>query len=193
MSYVFEPMSVVGLPVHGSDDLYPVRRVYCVGRNYAAHAREMGFDPDREPPFFFCKPNDAESIVPVKADASVDLPYPSLTENYHYEIRRLSAVLLMAATSAALVSCASTEAPATVNAGANRAAVYPDITAIVSAETQQMSDQEAADYSARLSALASRRKSGTISDAEYRRQLAELQALRDNHGKATLSEIEGAK
>ena len=110
-----------------------------------------------------------------------------------FEIRRLSAVLLMAATSAALVSCASTEAPATVNAGANRDAVYPDITAIVSAETQQMSDQEAADYSARLSALASRRKSGTISDVEYRRQLAELQALRDNHGKATLSEIEGAK
>ena len=92
MSYVFEPMSVVGLPVHGSDDLYPVRRVYCVGRNYAAHAREMGFDPDREPPFFFCKPNDAESIVPVKAGASVDLPYPSLTENYHYEIELVVAI-----------------------------------------------------------------------------------------------------
>ena len=47
----------------GSADRYPVRRVYCVGRNYAAHAREMGFDPDREPPFFFCKPADA--VVPV--------------------------------------------------------------------------------------------------------------------------------
>ena len=92
MSYVFEPMSVVGLPVHGSDDLYPVRRVYCVGRNYAAHAREMGFDPEREPPFFFCKPNDAESIVPVKAGSSVDLPYPSLTENYHYEIELVVAI-----------------------------------------------------------------------------------------------------
>lgn len=92
MSYTFEPMPIVGLPVHGSDDLYPVRRVYCVGRNYAAHAREMGFDPDREPPFFFCKPNDAESIVPVKAGQTVDLPYPSQTSNYHYEIELVVAI-----------------------------------------------------------------------------------------------------
>ena len=92
MSYVFEPMNVVGLPVHGSDDVYPVRRVYCVGRNYAAHAREMGFDPEREPPFFFCKPNDAESIVPVPAGAAVDVPYPSLTQNYHYEIELVVAI-----------------------------------------------------------------------------------------------------
>ena len=48
MSYLFEPMPTVGLPVYGTEALYPVRRVYCVGRNYAAHAREMGFDPDRE-------------------------------------------------------------------------------------------------------------------------------------------------
>jgi len=59
MSYVFAPSPIVGVPVAGSDALFPVRRVYCVGRNYAAHAREMGFDPDREPPFFFCKPADA--------------------------------------------------------------------------------------------------------------------------------------
>jgi len=58
MSYLFPPVATVGLPVAGSDAQFPVRRVYCVGRNYAAHAREMGFDPDREPPFFFCKPND---------------------------------------------------------------------------------------------------------------------------------------
>jgi fumarylpyruvate hydrolase len=56
------------------------------GRNYAAHAREMGFDPDREPPFFFCKANDAQSIVPVPADTTVSIPYPSLTRNYHYEV-----------------------------------------------------------------------------------------------------------
>lgn len=92
MSYAFEPMSIVGLPIHGSDDLYPVRRIYCVGRNYAAHAREMGFDPDREPPFFFCKPNDAQSIVPVKAGETIDLPYPSQTSNYHYEIELVVAI-----------------------------------------------------------------------------------------------------
>ena len=63
MSFVFAPAAPVAVPVTGSADRYPVRRVYCVGRNYAAHAREMGFDPDREPPFFFCKPADA--VVPV--------------------------------------------------------------------------------------------------------------------------------
>lgn len=109
-----------------------------------------------------------------------------------FEIRRLRAALLMAAAAAALASCASSEttSTATVNAGANRADVYPDITAIVSAETQQMSDEEAASYSARLTALSNSRRSGAISEAEYRRQLAELQALRDGHGKAALSQIE---
>lgn len=85
MSFVLTPPAVVGLPVAGSTDLFPVRRVYCVGRNYAAHAREMGFDPDREPPFFFCKPNDDASIVPVPAGQTVGIPYPGQTANYHYE------------------------------------------------------------------------------------------------------------
>jgi fumarylpyruvate hydrolase len=85
MSFVVSPPAVVGLPVAGSPDLFPVRRVYCVGRNYAAHAREMGFDPDREPPFFFCKPNDDASIVPVPAGKAASIPYPGQTANYHYE------------------------------------------------------------------------------------------------------------
>ena len=110
-----------------------------------------------------------------------------------FEIRRLSAVLLMAAVPAVLISCASKPQDPSINAGANRSEVYPDITALVSAETQQMSDEEASSYSESLMALAKRRSSGAISDAEYRRQLAELQALRDGHGKATLSEIEGKK
>ena len=111
-----------------------------------------------------------------------------------FEFRRFSAALLMAGASMALGACASssTETASTVNAGANRADVYPDITAIVRAETQQMSDEEAAAYSARLTALSHRRRSGAISEAEYRRQLAELQALRDGHGQATLSEIQNA-
>lgn len=92
MSFVFNPMPVVGLAIQDSEDLFPVRRVYCVGRNYAAHAREMGFDPDREPPFFFCKPNDAQSIVSVPADKAVDIPYPALTNNYHYEIELVVAI-----------------------------------------------------------------------------------------------------
>ncbi|PJO77607.1 FAA hydrolase family protein [Neisseria brasiliensis] len=92
MSYVFEPVQTAALPVAGSSDQYSVRRVYCVGRNYADHAREMGSDPDREPPFFFCKPNDCQSIVPVAANEMVDLPYPSLTSNYHYEVELVVAI-----------------------------------------------------------------------------------------------------
>jgi len=84
MSYVFAPAPIVGIPVVGSQDRFPVRRVYCVGRNYADHAREMGFDPDREPPFFFCKP--ASAVVPADAGATLDIAYPPETSNYHYEI-----------------------------------------------------------------------------------------------------------
>lgn len=109
-----------------------------------------------------------------------------------FEIRRLSAVLLMAAMPAFFASCASTSTQnsVAVNAGANRSEAYPDITAIVSAETQQMGDEEASAVSARLTSLTNRRHSGAISEAEYRRQLAELQALRDGHGRETLSEIQ---
>jgi fumarylpyruvate hydrolase len=92
MNYVFQPQPVNALPVAGTSDLFPVRRVYCVGRNYAAHAREMGFDPDREPPFFFCKPGDAQSVVAVPADHTVAIPYPPLTTNFHYEIELVVAI-----------------------------------------------------------------------------------------------------
>ena len=71
------------IPIVGSDEMFPVRRIYCIGRNYRAHAIEMGSNPDREPPFFFQKPTDAIQHVPVGTVA--DHPYPSLTKNYHYE------------------------------------------------------------------------------------------------------------
>ncbi|NDB69092.1 MAG: FAA hydrolase family protein, partial [Methylocystaceae bacterium] len=67
-----------------------VRRIYCIGRNYAAHAREMGSDPSREPPFFFQKPTDA--IQNVKIGEVADHPYPSLTKNYHYEVELVAAL-----------------------------------------------------------------------------------------------------
>ena len=74
------------IPVEGSDDAYAVRRIYCVGRNYAAHAREMGHDPDREPPFFFMKPADA--IVP----SGATIPFPPKTEDLHHEIELVVAI-----------------------------------------------------------------------------------------------------
>jgi fumarylpyruvate hydrolase len=78
------------IPVVGTSDRFPVRRIYCIGRNYAAHAIEMGSDPTREPPFFFQKPADAVQVVPIGETA--DHPYPPLTENYHYEIELVAAL-----------------------------------------------------------------------------------------------------
>jgi len=86
MSYVIEAPKVVTLPVEGESAAFPVRRIYCVGRNYADHAREMGHDPDREPPFFFQKPTDA--IVPNGAT----LPFPVATKDLHHEIELVVAL-----------------------------------------------------------------------------------------------------
>lgn len=87
--YLFE-VARGALPIAGASELFPVRRVYCIGRNYAAHAREMGSDPTREPPFFFMKPNDA--VQPVMPGVVSDHPYPPLTKNYHYEVELVVAL-----------------------------------------------------------------------------------------------------
>jgi fumarylpyruvate hydrolase len=79
MTYVFPPHSVPSVAVHNETARFPVRRIFCVGRNYEAHAREMGRDPTREAPFFFTKPADA-----VVDDGAV-VPYPPLTSNFHHE------------------------------------------------------------------------------------------------------------
>ena len=84
--YVIAPPPAPSLPVAGTTARFPIRRVFCVGRNYAAHAREMGNDPSREPPFFFMKPADA--IVP----ASGSVPYPSATNDLHHEIEMVVAL-----------------------------------------------------------------------------------------------------
>ena len=78
------------IPIVGETDVFPVRRIYCIGRNYAAHSREMGSDPTREPPFFFQKPTDAIQNVAIGAVA--DHPYPSLTKNYHHEVELVAAL-----------------------------------------------------------------------------------------------------
>ena len=78
------------VPIVGSDMMFPVRRIYCIGRNYRAHAIEMGSNPDREPPFFFQKPTDA--IQNVAPGTVADHPYPTLTKNYHYEVELVAAL-----------------------------------------------------------------------------------------------------
>ncbi|MEO0989724.1 MAG: fumarylacetoacetate hydrolase family protein [Pseudomonadota bacterium] len=84
--YVFQPPTLASVAVRNSDARFPVRRIFCVGRNYAAHAREMGNDPDREPPFFFMKPADA--VV----DSGQAVPYPPETNDLHHEIELTVAV-----------------------------------------------------------------------------------------------------
>ena len=84
--YTFAPPAETLIPVVGSDALFPVRRIYCVGRNYAEHAREMGVDPDREPPFFFSKPRDA--VVP----GGGNIPFPPATNNLQHEVELVVAM-----------------------------------------------------------------------------------------------------
>jgi fumarylpyruvate hydrolase len=78
------------IPIVGETDVFPVRRIYCIGRNYAAHALERGSDPTREPPFFFQKPTDAIQNVAIGVVA--DHPYPLLTKNYHHEVELVAAL-----------------------------------------------------------------------------------------------------
>ncbi|WP_439107051.1 fumarylacetoacetate hydrolase family protein [Congregibacter sp.] len=84
--FVVIPPPTVGVPIQGSESLFPVRRIFCVGRNYAEHAREMGANPDREPPFFFTKPADA--IV----TGGKDVLYPGATNNLHHEVELVIAL-----------------------------------------------------------------------------------------------------
>ncbi len=80
MAFTFDPVDQVTLPVRGSDLLFPVNQIYCVGRNYADHAIEMGHDPDREAPFFFMKPGYA-----ILQDGE-EMVYPSLSQDVHHEV-----------------------------------------------------------------------------------------------------------
>ena len=84
--FVISPPPISSVAVAGTQARFPVRRIICVGRNYAAHAREMGRDPDREPPFFFLKP--ADTVV----DNGASVPYPPETKDFHYEIELVVAI-----------------------------------------------------------------------------------------------------
>ncbi len=88
-TYTFNPPAVVSVPVVGSTARFPVHRVYCVGRNYEDHAKEMGHS-GREPPFFFLKP--ADTVVVADAGQTATVPYPDLTSNFHHEIELVVAI-----------------------------------------------------------------------------------------------------
>ena len=84
--YVIVPPVPAALPIRGSDQMFPVRRIFCVGRNYAEHAIEMGSDPTREPPFYFTKPADAVVVL------DADVPYPPATSQLHHEMELVVAI-----------------------------------------------------------------------------------------------------
>ena len=88
-SYVFPPAAVVSVPVLGTAARFPVQRVYCVGRNYEEHAKEMGFS-GREAPFFFLKP--ANALLPAAQGETASMPYPSLTHELHHEVELVVAI-----------------------------------------------------------------------------------------------------
>ena len=92
MSFVIQAPAQVSVPVVGKAERFPVHRIYCVGRNYVEHAKEMGFT-GREPPFFFLKPADAIVVASVgEAGATATMPYPSLTKDLHHEIELVVAI-----------------------------------------------------------------------------------------------------
>ena len=84
--YVVAPPAISAVPIKGSSAMFPVRRIFCVGRNYAEHAIEMGSDPTREPPFYFAKPADALVIN------DADMPYPSMSKSLHHEMELVVAI-----------------------------------------------------------------------------------------------------
>ena len=99
-------VGLTSIPIVGTMDVFPVRRIYRIGRNYEAHAREAGSDPTREPPFFFQKPTDAIQVV--TPGRTVDHPYPTLTKNDHHEIERVATSSIREPRRTSVPSCAAT-------------------------------------------------------------------------------------
>ena len=89
MDFLFPPQQQAAVPIAGGTAFFPVHRIYCVGRNYVEHAKEMGWS-GREPPFFFMKPADA--VLPVPAGSVGEMPYPPMTDNLHHEVELVLAI-----------------------------------------------------------------------------------------------------
>ena len=104
--YVIAPPVIPALPIRGSAQMFPVRRIFCVGRNYAEHAIEMGSDPTREPPFYFAKPADALVVD------GADMPYPSATTSLHHEMELVVPSAPRAGTSRSGTRCGTSGATA---------------------------------------------------------------------------------
>jgi fumarylpyruvate hydrolase len=163
MDTIFPPHAIAELPVTGSPAAFPVRRVYCVGRNYAGHAREMGSDPTREPPFFFCKPGDADAVVAVPAGRAVEIDYPPATRELHHEVELVVAI----------GRTAKDVAPAAAAASIFGYAVGLDLTrrdlqAQMKAQSRPWEIGKAFDQSAPVGTLRRAADAGTLTEAAIR-------------------------
>ncbi|WP_426690183.1 fumarylacetoacetate hydrolase family protein [Rhodanobacter ginsengiterrae] len=142
MTYAIAAPAVASLPIIGSDQRFPIRRVFCIGRNYAEHAREMGASVDKSAPMFFCKPADA-----VVSDGA-DVPYPSVTTDLHHEVEMV----------VALAAGGSNIAPADASAlifgyGVGLDLTRRDLQAAAKAKGHPWDVAKAFDHSAPVSAL----------------------------------------
>ncbi|MFC3652112.1 fumarylacetoacetate hydrolase family protein [Dyella humi] len=142
MRYVIDPPAIPSLPVIGREERFPIRRVFCIGRNYAEHAREMGATVDASAPMFFCKPADA-----VVADGA-DVPYPSATSDLHHEVEM---VVALKAGGRNLDAAQATQAIFGYGVGLDL--TRRDLQAIAKAKSHPWDVAKAFDHSAPVSAL----------------------------------------
>ena len=142
MRYVIDPSATPSLPIIGSDERFPVRRVFCIGRNYAEHAREMGATVDASTPMFFCKPADA-----VVTDGA-DVPYPQATSDLHHEVE-----MIVALKAGGRDLDAISAAAAIFGYGVGLDLTRRDLQAIAKAKSHPWDVAKAFDHSAPVSAL----------------------------------------
>jgi fumarylpyruvate hydrolase len=142
MRYVIDPPATPSLPIIGSDERFPVRRVFCIGRNYAEHAREMGATVDASTPMFFCKPADA-----VVTDGA-DVPYPQATSDLHHEVE-----MIVALKAGGRDLDAISAAAAIFGYGVGLDLTRRDLQAIAKAKSHPWDVAKAFDHSAPVSAL----------------------------------------
>jgi fumarylpyruvate hydrolase len=160
MRYVIDPPALPSLPVIGREERFPVRRVFCVGRNYAEHAREMGASVDRSTPMFFCKPADA-----VVADGA-DLPYPQATSDLHHEVE-----MVVALKAGGRDLDAAQAASAVFGYGVGLDLTRRDLQAIAKAKSHPWDVAKGFDHSAPVSALRVATEASPNADTEISLQV----------------------
>jgi fumarylpyruvate hydrolase len=160
MTYIIDPPAISSLPIYGRDERFPVRRIFCIGRNYAEHAREMGAAVDTSAPMFFCKPADA-----VVTDGA-DVPYPQATSDLHHEVEMVVALKAGGRDLDAMQATA-----AIFGYGVGLDLTRRDLQAIAKAKSHPWDVAKAFDHSAPVSALRLASEATPAADTEISLQV----------------------